>query len=311
MQDRSWLDYQELAAEIYASIEPNADVRHDDRIMGHDSGIERQIDISLRSSVAGHDILVVVQARLLGRPADVNVVGEFASVVKDVRAAKGVLICSSGYTSTALEYGRNLNIDLCTAHDVRRREWALDIRLPILWVEYEGPVEIEMELVPDTVNDEEIRLFAGCQDWLTSTDSGLTTRKLGDRLAEAWNAAATPRSPEATYEFQLAVPGLRVRLGPSYWCPALSLCCRCTMKRKTWLGTVPLSECRGILNRGTGRLRARVKLSDSDVPLHRDMSWPQTQDVDQIWESSPMVICVEKRADAESFSFAWIDLSSE
>src|SRR5262245_57358191 len=130
-----WLDYQKLAADIYRDLEAAAVVKHDDKIIGVESGIERQIDVSIRTSIAGHDILIIVQAKDHGRPADVNVVGEFQAVIDDVRAAKGVLICSAGFTEAAIQYAKNRNIDLCTVHDAQKRKWAIDLRIPLLWVE--------------------------------------------------------------------------------------------------------------------------------------------------------------------------------
>jgi hypothetical protein len=50
--------------------------------------------------------LIIVQVKDLARPADVNVVGEIQSVIRDVRAAKGVLIFSGDFTQPAVEYGR-------------------------------------------------------------------------------------------------------------------------------------------------------------------------------------------------------------
>ncbi len=188
MRKSTWLDYQKLVAAIYADLEPHATVTHDDKILGCESGIERQIDVSIRTSIAGHDILVIVQAKELGRPADLNVVGEFQSVIRDVQAAKGVLICSGGYTGTALEYARKLNIDLCTAHDAQHRRWAIDLKIPLLWIEREGPVDLVMELVPDQPNAEEIMLNDDYGSWLTSTDGGTTTRSIGELLSDAWNS---------------------------------------------------------------------------------------------------------------------------
>jgi Restriction endonuclease len=302
MSHSTWLDYQRLVAEIYADLEPIASVTHDDKILGSDSGIERQIDVSIRTSVAGHDILVIVQAKELSRPADVNIVGEFQSVIRDVRAAKGVLICSAGYTSTALEYARKLDIDLCTAHDAQHKKWAVDLKIPLLWVEYEGSAGVAMKLVADRSNSEDITLDTDAASWLTTTDGGATTRTIGELLSDAWNAMVSVRSPDNTYEFQLAKPGTRVRLGTSFWCPAQSLLCTCDVRRRTWLGSFSVSECRGILNRGTNALRARVRLSDKDVPITRDESWPVVDDVEAVWTSSPMLLCVEKRAAPSSFA---------
>ncbi|HEV3438995.1 MAG TPA: restriction endonuclease, partial [Gemmata sp.] len=126
-----WLDYQKLVASIYRDMEGNAIVTHDDKIRGRHTGIERQIDVSIRTNIAGHSLLIIVQAKHRNRPADVNIVGEFKSVIEDVGAAKGVLICSKGFTSPALEYGRTVGIDLCTAHDAQSRKWAIELKIPL------------------------------------------------------------------------------------------------------------------------------------------------------------------------------------
>src|ERR1700674_1798165 len=97
MKQPAWLDYEHLVASIYADLDENAVIERNDKIRGLETGSERQIDVSIRTTVAGHDVLIIVQAKDQRRPADVNVVGEFLSVIRDVRAAKGVLICSSGF----------------------------------------------------------------------------------------------------------------------------------------------------------------------------------------------------------------------
>jgi hypothetical protein len=78
------------ACSIHAELAPNAIVTHDDKILGVCTKIERQIDVSIRTSVGGHELLIVVQAKALARPAVVNVVGEFLSVVKGIRSTKRV-----------------------------------------------------------------------------------------------------------------------------------------------------------------------------------------------------------------------------
>src|SRR6266481_3693414 len=150
-----WLDYQELVAAIYRDISPNAVVTHNDSILGLESRTKRQIDVSIRADLGGHGLLIIVQAKHLNRPADVNVVGEFKAVIEDVRAAKGVLICSGGFTEAALSYAKGLNIDLCTVHDAQTRKWAVDLRIPLLWVETTGDITVEIEAVADTVSHEE------------------------------------------------------------------------------------------------------------------------------------------------------------
>jgi Restriction endonuclease len=294
MGKKTWLDYQKLVADIYADLEPQAAVKHDDKLAGFESGIMRQIDVSIRTAIAGHEILVIVQAKELSRPADVNVVGEFQSVIRDVRAAKGVLICSGGYTGPALEYGRKLSIDLCTAHDAQHRKWAVDLKIPLLWIEHPGSVKVAMALVPDRTSPDEITFDENPADWLTSTDSGVTTQTLGQRLANALNLLVWTGSFGKALKVELAEPGMQVLLGTSFWCPARSLECVCDIDRKAWLGAFSVSECRGILNRSTDRFRAKITLSEKDVPISRDQTWPAVDDIETFQVSHPMLVCIVK-----------------
>lgn len=303
MEQSDWLDYQKLAADIYADLEQNATVTHDDRIRGLDSGIDRQIDVSIRTAVAGHEILIIVQAKDLARPADINVVGEFHAVIKDVRAAKGVLICSGGFSSTAIEYGRNLSIDLCTAHDAKHRKWALDLRVPLLWIESSGDVSLEINLVADRTNPEPIILEGDPGKWLTSLDSGRSTMTIGELLAAVLNANVANRAPGAPHQSELARSGMRVRLGDSFWCPVQSLSCTYTLQRMGWLGTFSFAQCRGIFNRGTGIMHTKVTLTDRDIPLNRDESWSVLNDPDAVAESSGTLLVVERRVGPDSFTF--------
>src|SRR5262245_36053429 len=100
--EMTWRKFEKLAEQIYKELEPNAKVTHNDKIMGQDSKRLRQIDVSIRHNIAGHDLLTVIQAKNYTRRADVNVVGAFATVIKDLRANKGILICKSGFTPAAI-----------------------------------------------------------------------------------------------------------------------------------------------------------------------------------------------------------------
>jgi Restriction endonuclease len=104
----------------------------DDHIIGQETGILRQIDVSIRSKIAGHDILIIIQAKEHKKRADINMIGEFDSVVRDVKASKGILICNSGFTKTAKEYAQRLKVDLCTAHDASNINWQTEVKIPVI-----------------------------------------------------------------------------------------------------------------------------------------------------------------------------------
>ena len=129
---KKWKQFEHLVELIYKELQPESEVKINDQILGINSGIERQIDISIRTKFAGSNILVIVQAKDYKAKADINVVGAFASVIKDVRASKGVLICNKGFTSGAKKLARNLLIDIFSAHDISEPNWSIDYKMPIL-----------------------------------------------------------------------------------------------------------------------------------------------------------------------------------
>lgn len=138
-----WKDYEDLIHKIYTELEPSSEVRKNDFIYGNNTKTKRQIDISIRSKIAGHNILMIVQAKKLKKPADVNIVGEFEAVIRDVQAARGILICHSGFTKSAREYAKNLKIDLCTAHDASKQDWQTKIEVPVI----KNSIKVEMKIL--------------------------------------------------------------------------------------------------------------------------------------------------------------------
>src|ERR687894_682247 len=96
-----WLDYEKMIARIYKELNPAATVTHNYKVVGRLSRIPRQIDVAIRAKVEEQELFVAVQAKAYKKPADVNDVGEFATVLQDVGATKGVIICNRGFTEGA------------------------------------------------------------------------------------------------------------------------------------------------------------------------------------------------------------------
>jgi hypothetical protein len=61
----------------------------------------REIDISISTDLGEEQLLYIVQCKdRAKRPADIVILGEFSSVIQDVGAAKGFLVCTSGFART-------------------------------------------------------------------------------------------------------------------------------------------------------------------------------------------------------------------
>ncbi|MFP7656070.1 restriction endonuclease [Chryseobacterium proteolyticum] len=124
-------EYELLIANMYRSLEPNAEVTHDDYILDKTANAKRQIDVSIKYKIAGVDILIIVQAKDYKHKADVLVVDQFNTVINDTKANKGILICSKGFTKAALTKAEFHNIECLTIHSALNKKWETLLRIPV------------------------------------------------------------------------------------------------------------------------------------------------------------------------------------
>ena len=96
-------------------------MRHDERILGK-SGVNRQIDVSVRYHLGEFEIFVAVDCKDWQKPVDIGDVGAFADLVEDVRANKGAMVCNAGFTSGAKLRAVEKGIDLFKAVDAETRD---------------------------------------------------------------------------------------------------------------------------------------------------------------------------------------------
>ena len=99
-----WRIYERVAAcfEVeFAGID--ASVLANASLIGSISGVRRQIDILVDARwEEGAERRIIFDAKLRKRKVDVKDVETFEGLMRDVRASRGVLVCSSGYTKAAL-----------------------------------------------------------------------------------------------------------------------------------------------------------------------------------------------------------------
>lgn len=122
--DPRWKRFEKLGARMIATLSPGAQVVYNDSIRGRLSETDRQIDVSIRSHNGGSEHLAIVQCRDYKGPLDVNAVGEFDSVIRDVGASRGIMISVHGWTQSARTYARALGIDLLRLVDAENKVWA-------------------------------------------------------------------------------------------------------------------------------------------------------------------------------------------
>jgi hypothetical protein len=137
---KKWERFERLVYEIQKDFAgTNATVTHRDYIVGADSNVEREIDISIRQQVAQFPILVVIDCKDYADPVDVKSVEEFAGLAEDVRANKGVMVSSNGFTPAAISVAKNKGIDTLRLIDSKGVDWKTYLAVPllILWTHLE------------------------------------------------------------------------------------------------------------------------------------------------------------------------------
>ena len=135
MTDPKWKRFEKLIHGIHTQFAPDgAKVTLDDQILGYHSKVQRQIDISIRVRVAQYPVLIIVECKDHLRPIDVAELGAFVTLRDDVRANKGVMISTSGYTPAAIEMARAHGIDTRTYIDTESQDWKTDVSILIVLV---------------------------------------------------------------------------------------------------------------------------------------------------------------------------------
>lgn len=122
---------------VYAKLQrlfPDAVVNLNDKIPGRISQLIREIDVSIRMSVSDTELLYIVQCKDWANPVDINTLGAFSAVMQDVGAAKGFLLCTSGFYQSNHQYAMARGIELVTIEDIESDKWSVDIQIPLVYV---------------------------------------------------------------------------------------------------------------------------------------------------------------------------------
>jgi hypothetical protein len=195
MSEPKWKTFERVVYELQRSFSPHeATVTPNDHISGHDSGTDRQVDVSIRMRVANYDILIVIDCKDCKVPVDLKDVDAFDGLLRDVRANKGVLISSSGFTRAAVESAKAHGIDTLRYIDTESVDWKSYAALPALLERtYLKGFRLMLSPVPGyplcVPSDADVRsMRVGGPD-------GKPLGTIGGLIAAKWNKQDIPHAP--------------------------------------------------------------------------------------------------------------------
>jgi Restriction endonuclease len=276
-----WEGFERLAERIARDLAPYATVTWNDRLPGHISETDRQIDVSIRWSDGDQQYLTIVQAKDWREPADLVAVGEFASVVEDVGATRGVMVCRSGFTKGAKPYARNKGIRLYNLHDAESQNWRLELTIPLLWVDLHPKVQINCLSHFDA--GEALLVNNGLP--ILSTDSGKTQIDPVSTFERLWNAGAIPRTLGTLHTFPPSAKPVSVLIedtnGKKLWRPT-EFDMVYEVDYRAWLGQFTPAECRGLVDYLQDNAFIVSHLPIGQIPIERDERWAEIDDPKEV-----------------------------
>lgn len=259
MDKPKWKKYEELVYEIQKDLASDAEVKPDDHILGQDSKTERQIDISIKRSVGQFSVLIIIDCKAYTSPVDVKDVGEFISLVKDVRANKGAIVSSAGFTPAAIEMAKTHGIDTLRHVDTSNIDWKTYVTIPVL---------LERTFLKgyqfSFTNFQTLPIEIGQIDpaYLEISDSN--DAHLGfirDIIANKWNNEEIPQTPG---EVNLTI-GQGVFINTTRGKFKTDIAATLTVAKEYYFGGLPI-EAKGFYNEQTGTITTRQLITDKLEP---------------------------------------------
>lgn len=120
--------------------------------------------------------------------------GKFSAVVRDVGAAKGFLLCTSGFARSNHQYARTLSIELVTIEDIKSDKWKTEVQIPFVYIRKNNNFRAVLDLVPNEALVNKTRdkqlLVQVTTGTLLTDDGGATTVRFQDYVNKSIEALA-------------------------------------------------------------------------------------------------------------------------
>lgn len=212
--------YEQIVADIHKQFSGAADITLNEKIIGK-SGVVRQIDVSLRSSVVGYSVLIIVECKDYKRKVDVGCVDELIGKIDDVAAQGGVLISDSQFTTGAINRAKSFGrIQLCSVVDSSNGKIRSKLYMPlkVSFSNVQIPYEVGLTV---TSSVEAIAQGALQFDQENPTDQKELCAFINERGADfigaflRWIAQETANLPSGEYTYERTInenPKLTVKI---------------------------------------------------------------------------------------------------
>lgn len=279
MSETKWKKFEKLAYKIQKDLAGNADVKLNDSIKGADSGTPRQIDISIRKQVGQFPLLLVIDCKDYQARVDVKDIGEFVTTVRDVRANKGAIISSSGFTEAAIALAKHHGIDTFRLVDTQSTDWRAYVSIPVL-LERSYIIGFRLqfqdfEWLPKAALNTDFKLLK------VFSQDGKLEGIIGDILASKWNKQEIRHEPGDC----VVLIGKNVLVELEGQKFPVTLMATVRVGRKYYFGHLPI-HIRGLMNEQDGGLLTKEFTTADIEPFKIEQGlmegWSEIENPDEL-----------------------------
>jgi restriction endonuclease len=161
-------------------------VEHNVRLPGRISGISRQIDVLVRTSFGGIDLLYIIDCKDKAEPLDIKEIGEATELRDDVGAHRAAIVSASGFTKAARPRAAQERVELLELVDAADHDWSSLITLGVVIRQFSPVMMRSAAQWTDPRCCPQVS--AGAVPPLNAAGVRLTPGELYRLMAEAWNA---------------------------------------------------------------------------------------------------------------------------
>jgi Restriction endonuclease len=267
-------DLELLVAKIQQQLAPTSEVIHNARLEGRLSGTSRQIDVLLRDRIGQFEMKIVIEAKDHARPVDVKGVEEFAGLVADVGAHRGVLVSPNGFTEAAKTRAKGFQIDVYSPVDTDPHKWQATVTMPAV-------IDFRAAKISFGVSMSAPFPFRMMPDFFTnsmvydSTDNELGT--IAKAAIDKWNSGSFPIEP-GVHERQPIFATDVTRVDNGYDAPLkvrtpVDLYAGIWVEQQLYYGQIPVSQISGFYDHQTGLVITNAFALDVVSPEEVEETW--------------------------------------
>lgn len=247
MSTPKWKRFEDIAAQIQHELSPAASVTQNDRILGRNSGVLREIDIAIRKNIGQYDLLIVIDCKDYKHPIDVKDVEEFMGLAEDVGANKAAMIGAMGFTAAAKTRAKRAGIDLHRVIDTAPHEWQMYVTMPAL-VDYRELSKFSLRFSSTSpsfgIENQDFRFMP------IYNENGAQIGTVNNILSELWSNGAISIEPGC--QRGIALANMPTYIRSEGMLHKVDIKAEVVVAQSLYFGQLPIEEIKGISDEISG-----------------------------------------------------------